>query len=34
VETAAAATPLYQTINNSGLSDADIEKILEEEERK
>jgi large subunit ribosomal protein L3 len=30
----AAATPLYQTINNSGLSDADIEKILEEEERK
>jgi large subunit ribosomal protein L3 len=30
----AAAVPLYQTINNSGLSDADIEKILEEEERK
>jgi large subunit ribosomal protein L3 len=29
-----APTPLYQTINNSGLSDADIEKILEEEEAK
>lgn len=32
--TVEAPKPLYQTINNSGLSDADIEKILEEEEAK